>query len=209
MDDAPTRILGVDPGSRIMGIAILEISEDGLYYSWKEIKSIKVSGPSFAERLYSVEIEVRRVLCQYNPVIIAWEAPFYSVGTRNANVTIQLGKVVGIIEHQLPSCPWIESGYECQPSSSRKAIGAGNGNYFLLREILAREFPEKARDLWEGVDRDREHKKQPKSKIGCDAVSAMVQAYAIACTKEMDFKGIDRVYGQVKSESRSSLAAPR
>lgn len=194
------RILGIDPGSQKFGAAILDVRNDRAEFT--DLVLVKVKGRTFGERLLAVEQELRGLIQVHMPEIVTWEAPFYNFGTRNADACIQLSKAVGITERLCPQYSWIERGYECQPSSSRKVLGVSQANYFGLREALSTIMPTFRDKLWAGVDQQRKHDDQPAATIGCDSVSAMVQAYATwkVLADNLARKGIEPVYTRYQIE---------
>jgi crossover junction endodeoxyribonuclease RuvC len=86
-------ILGIDPGSRITGWALVE--------GTPERPKVLAAGvirtrprQAFADRLGMIQIELAKVLAEYRPRLAAVEAPFHGVSARSA---LQLAHARGVI----------------------------------------------------------------------------------------------------------------
>ena len=86
-----TRILGIDPGSRITGYGIIEKTSQG---SSKYIASgsIRVKAESFPERLKQIFDGVTEVIALYQPTEMAIEQVFMH---KNADSALKLGQARG------------------------------------------------------------------------------------------------------------------
>jgi len=87
------RILGIDPGSQVLGYGILEALPGGP----QSCVSGTVRPPSasdLCERLHYIHSEIERLLAQHRPEIVAVETAFYH---KNARSTLILGHVRGVV----------------------------------------------------------------------------------------------------------------
>lgn len=87
---SPVRILGIDPGSRITGYGVIDVTATGIAYV--DCGCIRTSGEDFAQRLREIFLGVRRVLAEQAPAEIAIERVFLS---KNADSALKLGQARG------------------------------------------------------------------------------------------------------------------
>jgi len=81
-----TRILGIDPGSRLTGFGIVDFTGDRPSY----VASGTVKSPdgSLADRLKKIFVSVGEIVAQYQPDIVSIETVFMA---RNAGSALKLG----------------------------------------------------------------------------------------------------------------------
>lgn len=84
------RIIGIDPGSRVMGYGILDT--DGFRHNYVASGFIKVKGEALPEKLGVIFREVSAVIEQWQPESMAIEQVFMS---RNADSALKLGQARG------------------------------------------------------------------------------------------------------------------
>ncbi|HMP91943.1 MAG TPA: crossover junction endodeoxyribonuclease RuvC [Phnomibacter sp.] len=114
-------ILGVDPGTVVMGFAVVAcqgqkvslLTMDSLRMSWEH---------DVFERLQKIFSTIDAIICQYQPEQFAIEAPFYG---KNVQSMLKLGRAQGValacaLQHGLPVA-------EYSPKKVKQAI-TGNGN---------------------------------------------------------------------------------
>jgi len=65
-------VLGIDPGTRLMGVAVLE-GDDLLYYAVKELRRMR---PAFQLKRATGEV-IRDLIERFRPDVIAYEKTFY------------------------------------------------------------------------------------------------------------------------------------
>jgi crossover junction endodeoxyribonuclease RuvC len=87
-----TRIIGIDPGSRITGYGIID--SDGQIFRLVEAGCIRLPEASFAGRLKKLHEEISQICLQHKPGSAAVEQVFYA---RNVRSALQLGQVRGVI----------------------------------------------------------------------------------------------------------------
>jgi crossover junction endodeoxyribonuclease RuvC len=84
------RILGIDPGSRVTGYGIVDVS--GTRVRFVDCGCVNVRGDDLGERLRQIHDAVTAVVLQYAPVEVAAEKVFVH---RNAATAIKLGQARG------------------------------------------------------------------------------------------------------------------
>ena len=85
-----TRIIGIDPGSRVTGYGVVE--QDGQALSYIASGCIRTDGRSFPERLGTIFTGVDQLLEQYRPDLMAIEQVFVN---KNADSALKLGQARG------------------------------------------------------------------------------------------------------------------
>jgi crossover junction endodeoxyribonuclease RuvC len=85
-----TRILGIDPGSRVTGYGIIE--QDGRRLVYLASGCIRIAGEGIAARLGQIYTEVNQVIGDYAPEEMAIERVFMN---RNADSALKLGQARG------------------------------------------------------------------------------------------------------------------
>jgi crossover junction endodeoxyribonuclease RuvC len=101
------RVLGIDPGSRITGFGIVQVSAAGRL-AYIDSGCVRTGGGSQAERLKIIYDGVREVIDSHRPDVIAIEKVFMA---RNADSALKLGQARGaaicaVIHHQLEACEY-------------------------------------------------------------------------------------------------------
>lgn len=87
-----TRIIGIDPGSRITGYGIID--SDGQTLQLIEAGCIRLSASAFELRLKRLFEEISAICSQYHPQCAAVEQVFYA---RNVRSALQLGQTRGVL----------------------------------------------------------------------------------------------------------------
>jgi crossover junction endodeoxyribonuclease RuvC len=85
-----TRIIGIDPGSRITGYGILDT--DGFRHTYITSGHISIKGDELPERLGMIFKEVAKVIEQWQPDSMAIEQVFVN---RNVDSALKLGQARG------------------------------------------------------------------------------------------------------------------
>jgi len=85
------RILGLDPGSRVTGFAVLDC--EGAQISYVTSGSIRTEGEQFTDRLRHVFTGLAEIVAQFLPDEIAIEKVFMH---RNADSALKLGQARGV-----------------------------------------------------------------------------------------------------------------
>lgn len=118
---ASYKILGVDPGTNLLGFAILRV--DGKKLTAEELGVIKLSQfPDHAQRLQRIFERLKQVIFTHKPKQMAVEAPFFG---KNAQSMLKLGRAQGVaIAAAMTSAVEVT---EYSPRKIKQAI-TGNGN---------------------------------------------------------------------------------
>ena len=146
-----TRILGIDPGTNVLGFAIIDADK-------RVINVLEIGVVTFAHisddhtvKLRYIFEQVQDLIRQYEPSEMAIEAPFYG---KNVQSMLKLGRAQGVA---------IAAGMvnglattEYMPKKIKRAI-TGNGNASkeqvagMLENILKRKFQEKYFDATDAL----------------------------------------------------------
>ena len=115
-----TRIIGIDPGSRITGFGVIELQGAG--YTYVASGNINTQGDSLAERLRTLFEGLEDVMARYAPQVMAVERVFVQ---RNPDSALKLGQArgVAVCAGALKSLPV----YEYTPTEIKKAL-TGKGS---------------------------------------------------------------------------------
>lgn len=128
-----TRIVGIDPGSRITGYGIIQVQ--GNHYTHIESGTIhtgKFTTP--AERLYTIYRELHAVLALHSPTYAAIEEVFMQRNVRSALILGQArgAALVALAAHQLPIA-------EYTPRQVKQAVvGYGNADKQQVQHMICR-----------------------------------------------------------------------
>jgi crossover junction endodeoxyribonuclease RuvC len=125
-----TRILGVDPGSRLTGVGIIEVRGDRVVPVYFD--AIRAGDGEFNQRLGIIFSELRELIGKYQPQQAAIETVFVA---NNASAAIKLGQARGaavcaVISHGLPVA-------EYSPRSVKQAIvGRGSADKQQVQHMV-------------------------------------------------------------------------
>jgi crossover junction endodeoxyribonuclease RuvC len=131
----PYKILGVDPGTNILGYAVIEI--DGNKTKIIQFGVIKLKGEeNHMDKLKEIFLQLQEIIETYLPKHMAIEAPFYG---NNIQSMLKLGRAQGVA-----MAAAITMGLEIHEYSPKKIKQSvtGNGNaskeqvYAMLESIL-------------------------------------------------------------------------
>lgn len=129
----PRIILGIDPGSNLLGYAFIQVVAKKkprvISMGTVDVRKKKDHG----ERLAGIFKELQRLIALYEPTEAAIEAPFYG---KNVQSMLKLGRAMGVAMVAV-SLTGIEI-EEYSPRSIKKAV-TGNGN--ASKEQVARMLP--------------------------------------------------------------------
>ena len=124
------RILGVDPGSRLTGVGIIEVQGDRVspvYYG-----AIKAGDGEFTERLGIIFTELRQLIKEHQPDQAAIESVFVA---HNAASAIKLGQARGAAVCAAIDCQVPVSDYS--PRSIKQAIvGKGGADKSQVQHMV-------------------------------------------------------------------------
>ena len=142
MQNVPKIILGIDPGTILMGYGIIEV--DGNRITMRVMQALRLSSTkNNYSRLQMIHAKVEELIRQYRPQEFAIEAPFFG---KNVQSMLKLGRAQGVaiaaaMQSHLPIT-------EYSPRKVKQAI-TGNGNaakeqvWAMLQQILSlKEMPD-------------------------------------------------------------------
>ena len=93
METSPVRILGIDPGTNVLGFAVVDADK-------KNIRVIEIGVVTFAHisddhtvKLRYIFEQVQDLIQQYSPTQMAIEAPFFG---KNVQSMLKLGRAQGV-----------------------------------------------------------------------------------------------------------------
>lgn len=129
------RILGVDPGTNLLGFAVVSIT--GKKIQMLEMGVIRLSKlPRHEERLQRIFERLKQVIFTHKPREMAVEAPFYG---KNAQSMLKLGRAQGVA-----IAAAMTSGVDVQEYAPRKIkqsiTGNGNASKEQVAAMLEREL---------------------------------------------------------------------
>jgi crossover junction endodeoxyribonuclease RuvC len=114
-------ILGVDPGTLVMGYSIIEVT--GLHLQVLEMNVLKLSAKKDAyERLRLIHHKIAEVIGKFHPAELAIEAPFFG---KNVQSMLKLGRAQGVAIAAAMQCGLPVTEYS--PKKIKQSI-TGNGN---------------------------------------------------------------------------------
>ena len=130
MSNIMQRILGIDPGSRITGFGIIEISQQNSKYITSGCINIKPT--SMPLRLQEIYTGLNQIIQQYQPNISVIEQVFMH---RNAASALKLGQargaaIVACVQNGLPV-------YEYAPTQIKQAVvGKGHADKIQVQHMV-------------------------------------------------------------------------
>jgi crossover junction endodeoxyribonuclease RuvC len=138
---SPKRILGIDPGTNILGFAILEIRGTSLHLVHMGVAKMSHFNEQ-AEKLRVIYEQTSAQIELHQPTALAIEAPFYG---KNVQSMLKLGRAQGVamaaaISHGLEIT-------EYSPKKIKQSI-TGNGNASkeqvaaMLKTIISKDIDE-------------------------------------------------------------------
>jgi crossover junction endodeoxyribonuclease RuvC len=146
----PYKILGVDPGTNILGYAIMEV--DGQKTKITTFGVIKLKGEEHhMDKLKEIFLQLQEIIETYLPKHMAIEAPFYG---NNIQSMLKLGRAQGVA-----MAAAITMGLEIHEYSPKKIKQSvtGNGNaskeqvYAMLESILKVKISSKYYDATDAL----------------------------------------------------------
>lgn len=146
-----TRILGIDPGTNVLGFAVIDADKRAIEVIEIGVVTFKHVGAEQTEKLRYIFEQVQDLIRQYRPSQMSIEAPFFA---KNVQSMLKLGRAQGVA---------IAAGMvnglaitEYLPKKIKRAI-TGNGNASkeqvagMLENILKQKFQEKYFDATDAL----------------------------------------------------------
>ncbi len=147
----PTRILGIDPGTNILGFAIIDADKSAITVLDIGVVTFAHIGDDHTVKLRYIFEQVQDLIRQHRPTEMAIEAPFYG---KNVQSMLKLGRAQGVaIAAGMVNGVAIT---EYMPKKIKRAI-TGNGNASkeqvagMLENILKRKLTEKHFDATDAL----------------------------------------------------------
>lgn len=114
-------ILGIDPGTVVMGYALLKVHENKMSLLHMDVLKMSCEQDTY-ERLEQIHRTISKVITEYHPTDFAIEAPFFG---KNVQSMLKLGRAQGVaiavaMTHHLPVT-------EYSPRKIKQSV-TGNGN---------------------------------------------------------------------------------
>lgn len=129
------RILGIDPGTSVMGYAILDTCLNKSEVQAVSVIQMKKLSDQYAKLKYIYE-KTNALITEYKPEILAIEAPFYG---KNVQSMLKLGRAQGVV---IAACLHANMEvYEYSPRKIKQSItGNGNASKEQVAAMLARMY---------------------------------------------------------------------
>lgn len=128
------RVMGIDPGSKSVGVAVIEFNEDGK--TCLLCSQIKVSGATFPQKLAMLREELGELFNKYSPHRVAVEKIFLG---RNVQSAFVLGHARGVILSLVGE--YDVKLLECSARGIKKAItGSGSASKEQIQIILQQYY---------------------------------------------------------------------
>ncbi|TGD82454.1 crossover junction endodeoxyribonuclease RuvC [Hymenobacter wooponensis] len=188
-DLLPKIIMGVDPGTQIMGYAIIEVQGQRVRVVQYDVINMKALGSNHAVKLKKIYDRMVELIDEFLPDELAIEAPFFGV---NVQSMLKLGRAQGVaiaacLSRQIPYV-------EYAPTKVKQAVtGSGNATKeqvaHMLRQTLQLPPIEEA----------------PKF---LDATDALAVAMCHHYQKGNNVKAGGKSWGKFIADNPSKLAAP-
>ncbi|MBW2038143.1 MAG: crossover junction endodeoxyribonuclease RuvC [Deltaproteobacteria bacterium] len=125
------RVLGIDPGTQVMGYGVVEEDKGELGHIGNGILSPQGELP---ERLKGIYDGLTEVIRKYSPEVVAMESPFFA---KNVLSTLKLGQVQGVILLATTHCSLASFAYT--PMEVKSAVaGYGRATKVQVREMVKR-----------------------------------------------------------------------
>ncbi|GAB2951492.1 crossover junction endodeoxyribonuclease RuvC [Hymenobacter coalescens] len=91
--DLPKIIMGIDPGTQIMGYAVIEVTGQRVQVLRYDVINLKAFGSNHAVKLKKIFDRMIELIEEYLPDELAIEAPFYGA---NVQSMLKLGRAQGV-----------------------------------------------------------------------------------------------------------------
>ena len=147
----PIRILGIDPGTNVLGFALIDADKRAITVLEIGVVTFAHVGDDHTVKLRYIFEQVQDLIRQYRPAEMAIEAPFFG---KNVQSMLKLGRAQGVaIAAGMVNAVAIT---EYMPKKIKRAI-TGNGNASkeqvagMLENILKRKFQEKYFDATDAL----------------------------------------------------------
>lgn len=127
-----TRILGIDPGSRITGYGVIQITDAEMVYVASGV--IKTQTSDFSSRLYDIFTGVCEVITAYKPQCAAIEQVFMHINPQSA---LKLGHARGAALVGIRCMQLTVAEYTAR-QVKQAVVGYGNAEKFQVQNMVTR-----------------------------------------------------------------------
>jgi len=124
------RVLGIDPGSRITGLGVVEARDDGLQSLFFE--SVKLKGDPLPARLGQIFSRVQQVIAEYQPDVVSIEQVFMAKNTKSA---LTLGHARGAAISAAVAANCLVSEYSAL-QIKRAVVGTGSAGKEQVQHMI-------------------------------------------------------------------------
>ncbi|UYZ60721.1 crossover junction endodeoxyribonuclease RuvC [Hymenobacter latericus] len=187
--DLPKIIMGIDPGTQIMGYAVIEVTGQRVQVLRYDVINLKAFGSNHAVKLKKIFDRMIQLIEEYLPDELAIEAPFYGA---NVQSMLKLGRAQGVA---IAAClsrdiPFVEYA----PTKVKQSVtGSGAASKeqvaHMLRQTLTLPPMEEAPKL-------------------LDATDALAVALCHHYQKGNNVKAGGKSWGKFLAENPDKMAAP-
>lgn len=150
MELIKNRILGIDPGTNILGYAVLQIEKPD--YRILDMGVLKLRGhKDHTTKLKEIFLQIQEIIESYLPDQMAIEAPFYG---KNVQSMLKLGRAQGV--SMAAAMTMGLSIEEYSPKKIKQSV-TGNGNASkeqvsaMLEQLLKRKFNDQYLDATDAL----------------------------------------------------------
>ena len=168
-------ILGIDPGTVVMGYAIIEVNGDKISVLTMDVLKLAAVKDIY-ERLEMIHTKVNALIIEYKPQTFAIEAPFFG---KNIQSMLKLGRAQGVAIAAAMQSKILVTEYS--PKKVKQSI-TGNGN-------AAKE------QVWKMLQRVLNIEEEPKYFDATDALAVALchhyQTTSVLAGSAKSFKGWD------------------
>ncbi|WP_201743891.1 crossover junction endodeoxyribonuclease RuvC [Hymenobacter busanensis] len=188
LPDLPKIIMGVDPGTQIMGYAIIEVSGQRVQVLRYDVINLKSLGSNHAVKLKKIFDRMIELIEEFLPDELAIEAPFYGA---NVQSMLKLGRAQGVaiaacLSRQIPYV-------EYAPTKVKQAVtGSGAASKEQVAAMLRQTLKLSADDA-------------PKF---FDATDALAVAMCHHYQKGNNVQAGGKSWGKFLADNPDKLAAP-
>lgn len=159
------KILGVDPGTNLMGYAVIDVHGKKLNLMTMGVLRLK-SYETHTEKLKEIFLQLQEIIETYQPTQLSVEAPFYG---KNVQSMLKLGRAQGVA-----MAAGITMGLEITEYSPKKIKQSitGNGNASkeqvsaMLEQILKLKFSDTYLDATDALGAAVCHFNQSNNRLG-------------------------------------------
>lgn len=186
--DLPKIIMGVDPGTQIMGYAVIEVTGQRVEVLRYDVINMKALGSNHAVKLKKIFDRMIELIEEFLPDELAIEAPFYGA---NVQSMLKLGRAQGVaiaacLSRQIPYV-------EYAPTKVKQAVtGSGAASKEQVAAMLRQTLKLSADDA-------------PKF---LDATDALAVAMCHHYQKGNNVKAGGKSWGKFLADNPDKLAAP-